>query len=134
MSEVETHRAQALVEEVAATAPADRSGPMASLSSLAAAGLSASCCILPLVLVLLGLGGVWVGTLTSLAAYKPWLLTLSAGLLAFGYWRAYGRPASCAGGSCRRGGLRLTRAILWFSTLVVLASATTGWWMPLVLN
>ncbi len=108
--------------------------PLVPLSALGAAGLSASCCLLPLALVLMGLGGVWIGSLTALAAHEPWLLTVSAGLLAFGFHRAYGRRARCTADGCRRRSLRLTRAVLWFSAVVVLASATTGWWIPWLLD
>lgn len=64
--------------------------------SLAAGGLAAilasTCCLGPLVLVSLGLGGAWVSNLTALEPFRPWFL--SAALVAlFFAWRRIFRPA-----------------------------------------
>lgn len=111
----------------------DRGLPI-SLAALGIALLSTSCCILPLVLVLMGLGGVWVGSLTALAIYKPWIIGLSAVMLALGFRHAYRRRPTCDGASCSPRRVRLTRALLWASAVVVLASATSGWWIPWLLD
>ena len=42
---------------------------MAAAAGLLGAMLASTCCIVPLVLVLLGASGAWIGTLTELKAY-----------------------------------------------------------------
>jgi mercuric ion transport protein len=51
-----------------------------------------SCCILPLILFSVGLGGAWVGNLTALAPYKPLFATATAGLIGYGFYLAYRKP------------------------------------------
>ena len=47
--------------------------PLAAIvaASLAAIGASV-CCVVPLVLVLLGISGAWIANLTALDAWRPW--------------------------------------------------------------
>ncbi len=64
--------------------------------SLAAGGLAAilasTCCLGPLVLVSLGLGGAWVTNLTALEPFRPWFLGVALVALFFA-WRRIFRPA-----------------------------------------
>ena len=110
-----------------ARARVGRSDPRPGL--LAAGGLlgalaAASCCILPLALFSLGVGGAWIGTLAALEAYQPILVVLTLGLLGVGFHLAHRRPAAdCDGGSCARPLPRhLTRLGLWAATLLVAAA------------
>ena len=57
-----------------------------------AAILASACCLGPLVLVLLGFSGAWIGNLTVLEPYRP--LFIGAALLAMLFaWRGIFRPA-----------------------------------------
>ena len=67
-------------------------GGLAGAVSAAIAGL---CCTGPMTFALLGAGGAVAAA--GVAPYRLPLLILSAGVLAFGYWRTY-RPA--ADGAC----------------------------------
>ncbi|HET9088532.1 MAG TPA: mercuric transporter MerT family protein [Acidobacteriaceae bacterium] len=75
------------------------------LGVLAAGGIAAilasTCCLGPLVLVLLGFSGAWVGSLAALEPYRPWLLGFTLLALASARWRIF-RPASAceSGASC----------------------------------
>ncbi len=64
--------------------------------SLAAGGLAAilasTCCLGPLALVSLGLGGAWVSNLTALEPFRPWFLGAALVALFFA-WRRLFRPA-----------------------------------------
>lgn len=95
--------------------------------------LASSCCIAPLVLVLLGASGAWMASLTALAPYKPYFLTLAAVFLAAGFRQVYAGPKSvCAEGSdCTRpASNRMTKTVLWTATVLVLLSATVNLWAP----
>ena len=76
--------------ETPAQQPAVRMGSLA-LGGLAAI-LASACCLGPLVLVLLGVSGAWIGNLTRLEPYRPFFL--AAALIAlFFAWRPVFRPA-----------------------------------------
>ncbi|MEX2489627.1 MAG: mercuric transporter MerT family protein [Pseudomonadales bacterium] len=101
--------------------------------SLIGALLTSSCCIAPLLLVTLGISGVWVGNLTVLAPYKLYFLAITALLLAGSFWFVYFRPKkTCsATGYCDRPMVgRISQALLWVATLLVLLSATVNVWAP----
>ncbi len=113
-----------------------RRAGLAAAGGVLGAVLSSSCCILPLVLFLLGAGGSWIGTLTSLAPYQPYFMIPTVALLGYGFWHVYGRPAGCAAeGACARSPTRpLVRFGLWFATLLVAAAATFNWYAPWLLG
>ncbi|MFP5400482.1 MAG: mercuric transporter MerT family protein [Gammaproteobacteria bacterium] len=83
-------------------------------SALAAVGASL-CCVAPLVLVSLGLGGAWLATLTRLEPLRPLFVALTLGLLAFAWHRLYRRAAVCAPGQACADPtvLRRQRAVFW---------------------
>ena len=58
------------------------------------AAVGASCCVLPLVLIQLGVGAALAGSLTVLAPLRPWFLLAAVGLLGWAAFRAFrgGRP------------------------------------------
>lgn len=102
-------------------------------TALAGAVLASSCCVLPLVLVLVGLGGTWIASLTALAPYKPLFLAGTALALGAGFWAAHGRsePACAPGTLCARPqSRRLTRTALWAATVLALLAATADYWAP----
>lgn len=106
---------------------------------LAAAGISgaliaSSCCVVPLLLVTLGISGAWIGNLTALEPYKPYFLSVTILLLATGFWYVYLKPKKdCDEGSycARPSSSRITKSALWIATLLVLLSATVDFWAPL---
>ncbi len=65
-------------------------------STLTALGASA-CCVLPLVLVALGvgLGGAWLSTLAVLEPLRPPLVIVTLALLGLAGWRLYRTPRTC---------------------------------------
>ncbi len=72
---------------------------LAATGGVAGAIAASACCILPLVLFSLGVGGVWVGRLAALSPYQPWFIGFATVSIGFGFWRVYGRPrADCAKG------------------------------------
>jgi mercuric ion transport protein len=83
-------------------------------SALAAIGASV-CCVAPLVLVTLGLGGAWLSTVTRLEPIRPYFVVLTLGLLALAWRKLYRQPAICQPGkACAdRGVQRRQRSIFW---------------------
>lgn len=68
-----------------------RAGLGGSLVALLAAS---SCCVLPMSLMIAGLGGSWMAVFAPLSAASPYVLGLSAGLLAIAWVLALRRKAS----------------------------------------
>lgn len=103
-------------------------GKLAALGVLGAT-LASSCCILPLALVTLGVGGAWMPKLTALAPYQPYFLTLAGASLGLGFWKAYrGKPTACrADGYCARpASARITKAALWTGALLALGAVAVN--------
>lgn len=67
-------------------------------SILAAIGASA-CCIGPLVLLALGIGGAWVGRLTALTPYSPIFTALTLVFLGLAFRQLYLGPRTCVPGA-----------------------------------
>ena len=96
-----------------------------ALGSTGAAFLASLCCLGPLVLGGLGLGGVLVATFTPL---RPYFLAVSGVLLALGFYFVYRKPKAtqaCEGEVCAPDSRarRATKPLLWLATLAVLALA-----------
>jgi mercuric ion transport protein len=91
------------------------------LGGALAAIFAALCCIGPASVAILGAGGGLAAA--RLTPYRPVLLVLSAGLLAVGFWRAYGQRVVVNGQSCPVRVGRLARTVLWVAALVWLAAA-----------
>jgi mercuric ion transport protein len=97
---------------------------------------ASSCCIIPLILFSLGIGGAWVGNLTALAAYKPFFVAGTAALLGYGIYLVYWKPRrDCADGSaCARpmpG--RFVQIALWLAAVLVAAAFAFDFVAPYLL-
>jgi mercuric ion transport protein len=57
---------------------------------------ASSCCLVPLALFGIGVGGVWIGYLTRLAPYQPYFLGVAAVCLGLGYWLRHRSRVMCA--------------------------------------
>ena len=100
-------------------------------------GLAASaCCILPLIFVTVGISGAWIGNLTALAPYKPYVAAGTLTLVGYGYYLVYVRPKqACADGSCARPlPDRFIKLTLWIATALVVAALAFDYVAPLLLS
>lgn len=94
--------------------------------------LASSCCVLPLILISLGVGGTWIGGLTALKVYQPLFVIVTVVFLGLAFRRVYRRPgAACDDESCATpGSKRAVKTVLWASTGLVLVALTTDFWAP----
>ena len=100
--------------------------------------LASSCCIAPLLLLSLGIGGAWIGNLAALYPYKLYFLVPTAALLAGGFYTVYRKPKAAA---CEEAGYcatpisdRINKSVLWGSSVLVLAALAFPYFAPLVLG
>jgi mercuric ion transport protein len=100
--------------------------PAAALAAGALAALAASaCCLGPLVLLLLGVYGAWIGKLAALEPWQPLFVAVALGSLALAGWHLW-RPAPactpgqvCALPQVRRGYRALFVAVALLVALVL---------------
>tara|TARA_R110002072_G_scaffold66291_6_gene163465 strand:- start:4370 stop:4768 length:399 start_codon:yes stop_codon:yes gene_type:complete len=98
---------------------------------------ASSCCILPLVLFSLGIGGVWIGNLTALAPYQPIFVVITLGFLGYGYWLVYRKSKEdCADGTACARPLpnRIVKLSLWLATALVAAALAFPYIAPVLLD
>lgn len=126
----------AIIEDVA-----DRPGSGGRPGVFAVGGLlgafaSASCCILPLVLFSLGIGGAWIGNLTAFAPYQPIFVAVTLGLLGYGYFLVYRKRSECRDGdACARPAPKhLVKGALWSATVLVAAALAFPYVAPRLLG
>jgi mercuric ion transport protein len=92
--------------------------------ALLAALAASSCCLGPLLLAALGIGGA--GVAGVLGAYRPYLLAATAGFLAAGFYFSYRKPKVGTADACgceRPRASRAGRMFLWVATIVVVLVA-----------
>ncbi len=110
---------------------------IAASGSVLGAIVSSSCCILPLVLFSVGIGGAWIGNLTALYPYKPIFVTITLAFLAAGFYMVYRKPkTACEPGSrcASPASGRLIKIALWGSTILVAAALVFPYFAPLLLD
>ena len=98
---------------------------------------ASSCCIIPLILFSLGIGGAWIGNLTALAPYKPLFVAGTAGLLGYGFYLVYWKPRrACGDGAACASPIpnRLVQLALWIATVLVIAAFAFDYVAPLLLR
>ncbi|MEW6319806.1 MAG: mercuric ion transporter MerT [Acidobacteriota bacterium] len=91
-----THTTQALPPTSSSAPPA--AGRGALFAGGVAAILASACCLGPLVLLMLGVSGAWIGNLTALEPYRPFFIGVALIALAFAYRRVFRPAAACAPG------------------------------------
>ena len=104
-----------------------------AVAALIGAGLASACCVVPLVLVTLGISGAWIANLTALEPYKPYVATVTLSMLGYGFWHAYFKVAPpCEDGSycAKPRSARLTKTLLWLGLAIVIVALTLDWWAP----
>ena len=100
-------------------------------SSLAAVTASL-CCVVPLVLVTLGVGGAWVASLSRFEPLRPVFVAITLVMLVLA-WRKLYRPAVCEPGKvCADPDFqRHQRSIFWIVSAFILVLLVFPWFAPL---
>lgn len=99
-------------------------------SALAAIGASV-CCVGPLILLTLGIGGAWVANLTALEPYRPIFIGLTLLFLGLAFYTLYLAPHA-SGSSCAVSRpLKRQRLIFWLVAVLLLGLLAVPWLAPL---
>ncbi|MBA3949950.1 MAG: mercuric ion transporter MerT [Acidobacteria bacterium] len=102
--------------------------PAAGRGALYAGGLAAilasTCCLGPLVLLMLGFSGAWIGNLTAFEPYRPLFVVTAVVALIFAYRQIFRPAAACAPGeACAVPQVRTTYKALFGLTAVLILIA-----------
>lgn len=100
---------------------------------LAAVGASV-CCVAPLVLLALGFGGAWVGSLTALEPFRSVFIGLMLLFLGLSFRKLYLMPKNCAGGTlCDDPRIvKRQRRVFWIVTAALLILVAAPWVAPIL--
>ena len=105
-----------------------------SLIAGVVAAIGASlCCVAPLVLLTLGIGGTWIASLTELEPYRPFFVGITLLFLGVAFRRLYLAPQTCeVGAPCADPRvIKRQRLTFWTVTLPLLGLLATPWFAPL---
>jgi mercuric ion transport protein len=102
--------------------------------TLAAIGASV-CCVGPLVLLTLGIGGAWIAHLAAFEPFRPWLVAATLLFLGLAFRKLYRQAPVCEpGASCADPAvLRRQRVVFWLVALALLALLSVPWVAPFLL-
>lgn len=112
----------------------DRKRRLFAAGGVIGAILASTCCVVPLLFVTLGISGAWIGNLTALEPYKPYIAGVALVFIGLGFRQVYfkAKPACVDGSYCAKPqSTAITRTALWLSTVIVLLALTISWWAPL---
>ena len=104
----------------------------AALVGSVLAGIGASaCCVGPLLLLSLGIGGAWIAHLTALEPFRPIFIVLTLGFVALASYKLYFAPRTCTGDQCVPDqSQRMQRILFWLLVPLVLAFVASPWILP----
>lgn len=102
--------------------------------ALAAVGASV-CCVGPLVLLALGIGGAWIAHLTALEPLRPWFIVATLLFLGLAFRRLYLQPQVCEPGQACADPiiLKRQRLMFWAVAVTLLALLSVPWLAPFFL-
>jgi mercuric ion transport protein len=100
--------------------------------ALAAIGASV-CCVGPLVLLALGIGGTWVGSLTAMEPFRPYFIGLTLLFLGLAFRKLHLAPQVCGPGTpcANPDTLKRQRITFWIVATLLLGLLAIPWVAPL---
>lgn len=124
-----------LAEESKDVSKVSNTGKATLIGGAVASLLASLCCLGPLVLVMLGVSGAWIGNLTALEPYRPVFIGVALVCMALAYRHIYRAPAAT---TCEPGTLcalpqtnRLYKRLFWAVSALVLFALVFPYLMPL---
>ena len=89
------------------------------------------CCVGPFVLLLLGVSGSWIASLTLLEPYRPIFILLVIALFGFAGWKIYRPITECEPDTaCASPAVQKRRKmIFWLTGITALVLVTSNYWI-----
>ncbi|NOZ38583.1 MAG: mercury transporter MerT [Gammaproteobacteria bacterium] len=101
------------------------------------AGIGASlCCVGPLVLLMLGIGGSWISTLTALEPIRPLFIGITLVFIYLAFRKLYLLPISCdIDKACAKPATRRNqRIIFWILSSLIIALLAFPWYAEYLID
>lgn len=100
---------------------------------LAAIGASL-CCAGPFILLMLGVSGSWISTLTAIEPFRPYFIAVVVGLFLWAGWKVYRPIAQCPEGSvCAVPSQRRRyQVVFWLLALVAVLLVSSPYWLAML--
>ncbi|TAN53679.1 MAG: mercury transporter MerT [Methylococcaceae bacterium] len=94
--------------------------------------IASLCCVGPLVLLALGIGGAWVSNLTALEPYRPVFIGMTLLFLGLAFRQLYRVPQVCdsAMPCADADALKRRRLVFWLVSVPLLALLAVPWLAP----
>lgn len=113
----------------------EKAGRLPLIGGVIAAIAASLCCVGPLVLVMLGIGGAWVSNLALLEPFRPYFLGAALIALFFAWKKIYRAQAAAA---CTPGSLcsmphtnRVYKVLFWVVAVLIVAAFVFPYLAPL---
>jgi mercuric ion transport protein len=89
------------------------------------------CCVGPLVLLLLGISGSWIGNLTAFEPYRPVFILFVVMLFGYSGWKIYRPIEECApDAACAIPATQRRRKVIyWLSAITAIILVTSNYWI-----
>ena len=99
------------------------------IAALVAGVMASSCCLMPLILLLLGISSTCLN-LKALEPFRPIAVLVTLSFLGFVFWRLYLKPATCeAEKVCvSKASLRSQRILFWIMAVILLLLLALPWY------
>lgn len=99
------------------------------VSGIVAAIVASVCCVGPLLLITLGIGGAWIAQLTQFEAVRPFFIVVSVAFLGLAFHRLYLAPQLCKSGTICADPktLKHQRVVFWTVSILLLGLIATPW-------
>lgn len=108
-----------------------------SMIAAIVAGIGASlCCVGPLVLLMLGIGGSWISTLTALEPIRPLFIGITLVFIYLAFRKLYLLPVSCdIDKACAKPATRRNqRIIFWLLSSLIIALLAFPWYAEYLID
>ncbi len=110
----------------------NKNTPWLGIGAIMAAIGASACCVGPLLLLSLGIGGAWMSTLTSMTAVRPFFFVLTLLFIWLGFVKLYLSDEDCTeADACVSPKVRRNqRIIFWIGTIAILLLLSFPWLAP----
>ena len=106
--------------------------PWVGIGAILGAIGASVCCVGPLLLLSLGIGGAWMSALTSMESVRPFFIVLTLIFIGLGYWKLYLQPDNCDEGEvCAIPEVKQKqRIVFWIGSALILLLLAFPWYAP----
>lgn len=102
------------------------------IASILSAIIASACCVAPLVLLSLGIGGAWMSTLTSMETIRPFFIILTLLFIVAGFIKLYRNKNECSEEAICASNqiIAKQRLIFWIGSVTILILLAFPWYAP----